>query len=225
MLRRFPTSAINPNGTPAGAVNGSDPRQGGGTSAGCPRGLKSGDDTRSQPVISLSSPRRPQASTPSRRPSRGPHGEAARASLTATNDREPPRGSPAAENRAATSNPNTARQCLARWRSPRNSQPCACGSNAPAATTARPSSTRNKAGTPSRQTDQNRPRSALPEADRKTHAPASTASPPRSRSDRLAGRPHAPSPSLQTSISPPASHRINQTRLRQRAANPSYSRR
>src|SRR5207253_7285334 len=76
------------------------------------------------------------------------------------------------------------------------------------------SSARNKPGTPSRQRDQNRPRSGLP---RKTHAPASAASPPSSPSDRLADRPRAPSPSPQTPISPPAAHRIDQTRLRQRA--------
>src|SRR6202011_1429718 len=141
---------------------------------------------------------RPRASTPSRTPSREPHGEAARASSTTTSDRAPAPGSPAAENRAATSSPNTAKRCPVRWRSPQNNQPCACGSNAPAAATARPSSARNKPGTPSRQRDQNHPRSALPEAGRKTHAPASAVSPPRSRSDRPADRPRAPSPCRQT---------------------------
>src|SRR6185295_6902748 len=70
---------------------------------------------------------------------------------------------------------------------------------------------------PSRQRDRNRPRSVLPEAGRKTHGPASAASLPRSRSNRLADRPPAPSP-FRKSRSVPASHGINETRLRQRAA-------
>src|ERR1044071_805417 len=109
-------------------------------------------------------------------------------------DREPSPGSPAAENRAATSNPNSATRSHARWRSPQSNRPCACGNSAPAVLTVLPSSARNRAGTPSRQKGRNRRRSALPEADRKTHGPVSAASPPRSRSDRLADRPRAPSP-------------------------------
>src|SRR3981189_1817198 len=145
---------------------------------------------------------RPQAVTPSRTPSRGSHGEAARGSSTTTNDREPSPGSPAAENRAATSNPNTATRCPARWQFPRNNQPCASGNSAPAALTVRPSSARNKAGMPSRQTARNRPRSGLPEAGRKIHVPASEASRPRSPSDRLADCPRAPSPCRQILQSP-----------------------
>src|SRR5208283_1677681 len=129
----------------------------------------------------------------------------------------PSPGSPAAENRAATSNPNSARRCRARWRSPQNSRPCASGSNDPAAPTVLPSSARNRAGRPSRQIRQSRPRSELPEADRKTHAPENTASPTRSRSDPLADRPRAPSPSRNSRSVPLLSHRINQSRLRQRA--------
>src|SRR5712671_4028363 len=55
---------------------------------------------------------------------------------------------------------------------------------------------------PSRQTGRNRPRSGLPEAGRKTHVPASEASRPRSRSDRLADCPRAPSPCRQILHSP-----------------------
>src|SRR5262249_60586621 len=89
--------------------------------------------------------------------------------------------------------------------------------NAPAALTGHPSSARNKPGTPSRQKRQNHPRSALPEAGRKTHVPVSVASPPRSRSDRLADRAHAPSPFRKFRAAPTDPHGINQTRLRQRA--------
>src|SRR3954471_4228647 len=114
-------------------------------------------------------------------------------SSTTTSDRVSSPGSPAAENRAATSNPNSARRYRARWRSPRSSRPDACENSAPAATTASPSSARNRAGTRSRRNRQNRPRSALPEADRRTHGPVIAASPTRSRSDRLADRLPAPS--------------------------------
>src|SRR5260370_14880574 len=65
-------------------------------------------------------------------------GEAARPSSTTTSDREPSPGSPAAGNRAATSNPNTAKRCPVRWRSPQNNQPCASGTSPPAPPTARP---------------------------------------------------------------------------------------
>src|SRR4030081_2228741 len=55
---------------------------------------------------------------------------------------------------------------------------------------------------PSRQTGRNRPRSGLPEAGRKTQVPAGEASRPRSRSDRLADCPRAPSPCRQILQSP-----------------------
>src|SRR5678815_5581384 len=57
---------------------------------------------------------------------------------------------------------------------------------------------------PSRQTRQNRPRAALPEAGRKTHDPAIEASLPRSPSGRLADRPRAPSPFRKSRSAPPA---------------------
>src|SRR5258706_13954443 len=118
------------------------------------------------------------------------------------NDREPLPGSPAVENRAANTNPNSAKQCLARSRSPRNNQPCACGNSGPAAPTVRPSSARNKAGKPSRRKRQNRRRSELPEAGRKTHVPANAASRTRSQSDRLADRPRDPSSSANSRPAP-----------------------
>src|SRR4249920_2852175 len=76
---------------------------------------------------------------------------------------------------------------------------------------------------PSRQRDRNRPRSVLPEAGRKTHGPASAASLPRSRSNRLADRPPAPSPFRKSRSVPPASHGINETRLRQRAVTADHA--
>lgn len=81
-----------------------------------------------------------------------------------------------------------------RWRSPRNSRPCACGSIALAAPTGHPSSARNTAGTPFRQKGQNHRRSALLEAGRKTRVPVNAASPPSSPSDPPADRSPAPSP-------------------------------
>src|SRR5258708_36895881 len=66
----------------------------------------------------------------------------------------------------------------------------------------RPSSARNKAGKPSRRKRQNRRRSELPEAGRKTHVPANAASRTRSQSDRLADRPRDPSPSANSRPAP-----------------------
>jgi len=76
----------------------------------------------------------------------------------------------AQKNRTATSNPNSARRC--RLAADLLNYLAICsGISAPLAPTGHLSSARNRTGTPSRQTRQNRPRSAPSEAGRKTHDP------------------------------------------------------
>src|SRR5580693_500660 len=145
-----------------------------------------------------------------------PRAADATACATATNDREPCRGSKAAGSRAATTSPRNATQSRARCRSPQNSRSCACGNIAQAAATARPSEARSTACTPPPRTRRSSPPQAGPEADRRTRAPANAASQPTSPSTRPEPRPIAPSPSL-IPAKAPRQDGISSTRLRQRA--------
>ena len=78
----------------------------------------------------------------------------------------------------ATGNPSNATPDRALSRCPRSSPPGACGNSARAAPRARPSWPRNRAGSSPRQRRRSRPRSAPTAGGRKTHDPASAASPP-----------------------------------------------
>ena len=117
---------------------------------------------------------------PSRKPFHGPRAAAGRASSTTRNDREPCPGSPTAETREATANPNSAKRCRARCRCPRNSRSCASGNNAPAAAKEPPSEVRSMACTSPPRSRQSQTRSATHAAGRKTRVQANAASPPMS---------------------------------------------
>ena len=109
---------------------------------------------------------------------RAPHGAGARGSVTARNGPAHDPGFPAVETPVATGNPSSAIPARAQSRCPRSSPPSACGNSAQAAPKAPPAWPRNRTDRPPRQSRRNRPRS-VPTADgRKTHDPASAASPP-----------------------------------------------
>ena len=136
--------------------------------------------SRHPPRCARPSPDPPRRSRPepSRRPPRGLHGAGARGSSTARNGPAPAHGSPVAGTPAATGNPSNATPDRALSRCPRSSPPGACGNSARAAPRARPSWPRNRAGSSPRQRRRSRPRSAPTAGGRKTHDPASAASPP-----------------------------------------------
>ena len=119
--------------------------------------------------------------------------------LPVSDSPRPCRGSTAAGRRAATANPNTARQFPARCQSPRNSRSCACGNSCRAAMTGRPSVPRSTACTHPRRKRRSQPPSARSAADRKRRARASVVFRPRSPLGRL---------------EPPASRRIDIARPR-----------
>ena len=183
--------------------------------------------SRHPPRCARPSPDPPRRSRPepSRRPPRGLHGAGARGSSTARNGPAPAHGSPVAGTPAATGNPSNATPDRALNRCPRSSPPGACGNSARAAPRARPSWPRNRAGSSPRQRRRSRPRSAPTAGGRKTHDPASAASPPSPPSSPPDDPSAVPSPSA----NPPVKSNIKesdqaacvQCRLRQRAVKPS----
>src|SRR6516225_4373583 len=98
--------------------------------------------------------------------------------------------------RATNTSPRSATRCRARCRAPRNSRSCASGNTAPAAATERPSVARSTACKPAPRTRRTWLPKARSASDRKTHAPASAASPPMSPSGHPEQPPIVPSPSL-----------------------------
>ena len=181
--------------------------------------------SRHRPRCARPSPDPPRRSEPepSRRSPCGPHGAGARGSVTARNGPAHDPGFLAVETPVATGNPSSAIPARAQSRCPRSSPPGACGNSAPAAPKAPPAWPRNRTDRPPRRSCRNRPRS-VPTADgRKTHDPASAASPPSLPSSP----PDDPSAVPSSSANPRSNQNVKesdqaacvQCRLRQRAVN------